>query len=379
VSNLIKIRERFVYPRVNDAHHKRNDMKRLGLAGVVLAGVVLTGCQQLPVRSAERTISGAYDVETRYDLSAFEGRFSQFAPGWQQPDRLIHQQIIGSVEANYSSTVANAFVSVYGNQLQRDITAYLNEEAPPWVMQVGPAMQDVDKQMSTVDMQTSWLVTDGDVGQMEATQIFNGVAVFEDPNCPGSGAITCDQIQLTSQELLDAEYPIEILSSKYGVQDNGQTLGLESHNLDFNYGRLGLYYLTNLILPDQPTESVGLRDVALAAINCRGLAGRLAGDSGNFGVDVGGVTVGLSLNDLVGDCEDGVFGTVNGFVDQFNAPLGMNLAGSADVLDTNRDGAVDQLTGGSVEGDMAVQLATGQSEEGPVSGLFTGFRVGDVD
>ncbi len=354
-------------------------IRTLGLAGVVLAAGVLTGCQQLPVRSTPRTIAGTYDVETRYDLSAFEGSFANFAPGWQQPDRLIHQQIVGSVRANYSSTVANAFVAVYGDTLQNDITSYLNEEAPPWVMGLGPAMGDVDKQMSTVDMQTAWLVTDGDVGDMEATQIFNGVAVFEDPSCPGSGAITCDQIQLNSQELLDAEYPVEILSSRYGVQDNGQSLGLESHNLEFNYGRLGLYYLTNLILPDSPTESVGLRDVALGAINCRGLAGRLAGDAGNLGVDVGGVTVGLSLNDLIGDCEEGVFGTVNGFVDQFNAPLDMNLAGSADVLDTNRDGSIDQLTGGSVEGDMAVELATGQAEEGPVSGLFTGFRVGDVD
>lgn len=349
------------------------------MAGAVIAAVVLSGCQQLPVRTAERTISGSYDVETRYDLSSFDGSFSQIAPAWQQPDRLIYQQMIGSVESNYSSTVANTFKSLYGATLQQDITSYLNEEAPPWVMQLGPAMEDVDQQMATVDMQTSWLVTDGDVGQSEATQIFNGVAVFEDPDCPGSGAITCDQIQLNNQELLGAEYPVEVLSSKYAVVDNGQSLGLESHNLSFNYGRLGLYFLTNLILPDNPTESVGLRDVALAAINCRGLAGRLAGDAGTFGVDVGGVTVGLSLNDLIGDCEDGVFGAVNGFVDKFNAPLGMNLAGSADVVDTNRDGAIDQLTGGNVEGDMSVELATGQAEEGPVSGLFTGFRVGDVN
>lgn len=348
-------------------------------ACLLLAATVLAGCQQLPVRTAERTISGAYDVETRYDLSEFDGNFANLAPGWQQPDRLIQQQIVGSVRANYSSTVADAFVAVYGSTLQNDITSYLNEEAPPWVMQLGPAMEDVDQQMSTVDMQTSWLVTDGDLGAMEATQIFNGVAVFEDPDCRGSGAITCDQIQLNSQEMLDAEYPVEILSSKYAVVDNGQSLGLESHNLAFNYGRMGLYFLTNLILPDNPTEGVGLRDVALGAINCRGLAGRLAGDAGNFGVDVAGVTVGLSLNDLIGDCEEGVFGAVNGFVDQFNAPIDMNLAGSTEVLDTNRDGAIDQLTGGNVDGDMAVELANGQSEEGPVSGLFTGFRVGDVD
>jgi len=170
-----------------------------------------------------------------------------------------------------------------------------------------------------------------------------------------------------------------VLSSRYTAVDQGDAVALESHSLDFNYGRLGLYLLTNLILPDDPTEGVGLRDVVLAAINCRGLAGRIAGDDGVLGVNVGGVNVGLSLSDLIGNCEDSVFGVTTRFVDRFNAPVAMALKGAAQIVDTNRDGRIDQLNAGSVDGDMTYETVLGQSGEGPVSGLFTGFRVGDLD
>ena len=345
------------------------------------AAALVSGCQQLPVRDFEQTIEGSYDVETRYDLKTFEGTFSSLAGGWAQPDRAIRDQIVGSVRAQYGPSVADAFVTAYaaayGSSLQADIASYLRDEAPAWVMNLESTMNLVDQQMQTVDMQTTMLLAETGDG-LEATQIFNGVAVYADPTCPTSGGIACEQISLSSQELLDAEYPVEVLSGKYQAVETGDTLALSAHELEFNYGRLGLYMLTNLILPDDPTEGVGLRDVALAAINCRGLAGRLAGDSGVLGVEVGGVDVGISLDDLIGNCEEGVVGQVNGFVDRFNVPIQMNLSGSTGLVDANRDGRIDQLTGGDLDGQVAMELL-GQSEQGPVNARFTGFRVGDVN
>ena len=86
----------------------------------------------------------------------------------------------------------------------------------------------------------------------------------------------------------------------------------------------------------------------------------------------------MSLNDLIGNCQDGVFAQVNGFVDGFNVPLGMDMGGTARVIDTNRDGAVDQLTDGQLAGDMNLALTGGQTDGGPVSAQFVGFRVGDL-
>lgn len=353
-------------------------MNRVAVFLVLSAMVCGLGCQQLPVRSFDDRMNGTFDAETRYDMTTLAGMFGGLGGEWRQPDQMVYNQITSSVTSRYGGAIGQGFVSIYGSTLQGQISDYLANETPGWVMQMGTRLDEVDAQLNTVDLQTSMLVTEAEPGRVKSTQIWNGAAFFKDPECPDSSAITCDQFQLSSEELLDAEYPIEILSSDFtAVRDRG-AMTMESHSLDFNYGRLGLYLLVNQILPNEPTGGVGMRDLALGAINCRGLAGRLAGDSGTLGVDVAGTTVGLSLNDLVGDCETGVLATVNGFVDRFEVPVGMDLEGSATLVDTNRDGRIDQMTSGEVAGNMAASLLGGRSEEGPVSGQFVGFRVGDL-
>ncbi len=355
------------------------NMKHLSL--VVLIGVTSMGCNRLGINEVEDTPQGTYDAESRYDMSTFAGLFAGLAPQWRQPDVMIQNQILASVDSQYGSTIGGLFRSAVGAQLQGEITGYMNEKAPPWLMQIGPTMDEVDEQMQTVDVQNTILVAEQLEGEnYEVTQIWNGIAVVEDPACRDSGqVIPCDQIQIGSDSLLDAEYPVEIVSTRYEATESGDQLDMGAHSVDLNYGRLGLYLMTNQILPDEPTEGIGLRDVALGAINCRGLAGRLAGQDDVYGVQVGGVDVGISLNDLVGNCQEGVLASVNGFVDQFNVPLGMDLQGSARMVDVNRDGRVDQLTGGNLDGNMNVQLLSGQAEQGPVTGKFVGFRVGDIE
>lgn len=342
-----------------------------------LAALLSSGCTAMNVHDASQTVDGTYDAETRYDMAAFQGIFGGLAGQWREPDIAITEAIQGQVRTNYGQTVGNAFVQFYGAQLKQDVRGYLSEETPGWVMGLSGKLDQVDTQMKTIDMQTTMLLVENDT-TINATQIFNGIAVFRDPNCRDSGAVVCDQMEISGQSLLDSEYPVEILSADYEAERQNDTMNIGAASVDLNYGRLGLYLLANQILPDEPTEKVGFRDVVMGAINCRGLAGRLAGDNGSLGVNVGGVEVGLSLNDLIGNCQDGVFGQVNGFVDRFNVPLGMAMAGSARLVDTNRDGAIDQLTDGAMSGDMNLSILAGQSDQGPVDAQFVGFRVGDL-
>ncbi len=88
--------------------------------------------------------------------------------------------------------------------------------------------------------------------------------------------------------------------------------------------------------------------------------------------------MGLSINDLVGSCEQGVFGMVNEFVDQFNVPMSMNLEGSLTMLDSDRDGLVDQLTSREIAGDLALEIGRGEPTSGPVQAQMTAWRVGDL-
>lgn len=354
-------------------------MQRWMVLGTLVLGTVgaLAGCGPLvPVESTQR-VDGSYDAMTRYDFSSASGMLTEAAGAWVSPDRAITESVIGKVSSLYGTDIAQTLSSQYGTQIQGQIRNYLQGEAPAWVFNMGPQLEGVEGKLKTVDAQSTWVIGQTGNDQYEVTQIWNGFSVFNDPDCRTGTSLICDQTHYTTEALLDSEYPVEIVSSRaLGVAASGG-FAVDTHNVAFNYGRLGLYLLIDALLPAGPRENgVGFRDVALGAINCRGLAGRLAGESGVFGFDIAGVRVGLSLDDLIGSCQDGVFGTVNRFVDRFHIPLNMDIKSNARLVDTNRDGRINRLDDGKVDGLMSLSRGSAVGQSGPVSGDFTGFRVG---
>ena len=341
--------------------------------------LLLPSCQGVTPRESEQVVAGSYDAETRYDMLSLSGALASSVQGWQSPDQAIQEQILGRFEKKYNKSVASAIRSSYGTQISSQILGHVQVHSPPWMLNMSSTLDTVDAQLGRVDVQTSMLIAQAPDGGYKVTQIWNGISVFRDPACRDGGGLDCSQIALDSKALLDAEYPVEIVSASFDATQEGRhALTLSGQNVAFNYGRLALYLITNLALPDEPGQGLQLRDIMLAAINCRGVAGRLAGGDGILGWKIAGVEVGLSLNDLVGSCEDGVFGMINGFIDQFNVPLTMNVGGQLTLLDPNRDGVVDQISTSTLQGTVRASLRGGTAKEGPVSGQMTGWRVGDV-
>jgi len=335
-----------------------------------------SGCTGFPVYEQQQVVEGAYDAETRYDMETLAGALSGSVQSWENPDQIIKRKILERIEGRYGAQIAGLVDQYYGQEISNRIRTYAQDVAPAWLLSLPSALDIVDKQLKRVDVQTSVLLAEQPDGSFKATQLWNGISVFRAPSCRDEGGLSCEQIQISIQDLLDAEYPIDLVNTEFSGNLAGDTLSMASHEVRFNYGRLALYLMTNLVLPDKPGAGLQLRDVVLGAINCRGLAGRLAGEDDVLGWTILGVEVGVSFNELLGSCEDGVFGMVNGFIDQFNVPLKMNLSGSLTLLDDDYDGTIDQLVTRDLGGDVNASLITGQSAEGPVSGQLIGFRVG---
>lgn len=338
--------------------------------------VLGSGCTGFPVYEQSQVVEGAYDAETRYDMETLAGALSGSVQSWEQPDQIIRRKILERVESRYGAQIAGLVEQYYGQQISSTIRTYAQDVAPEWLLSLPSAIDIVDRQLKRVDVQTSFLLAEQADGSFKATQIWNGISVFRSPECRENGGLSCEQIQISIKELLDAGYPLDLVNSEFSGNLTGDNLSMASHEVRFNYGRLALYLMTNLVLPDKPGAGLQLRDVVLGAINCRGLAGRLAGEDDVLGWTILGVEVGVSFNELLGSCEDGVFGMVNGFIDQFNVPLKMNLAGSLTLLDDDYDGTIDQLVTRDLGGDVNASLITGQEAEGPVTGQLIGFRVG---
>jgi hypothetical protein len=345
-----------------------------------VGALMLMSCQGLGPGEQTRVVEGAYDAETRYDMRSLASTITGNTKRWENPDLAIRDAIIGQIRKSSGNEIASLVSSLYGDQIARDIRAYLQSNGPGWLLDVPSSLASVDTQLQMVDVQTSVLLADNGDGTYKATQLWNGITVFRDPDCWKAGGLQCPQISFSVQDLLDAEYPIDLINASYQATEttSSDRLELAAHEIRFNYGRLALYLLTNLIFPDEPGAGLQIRDVVLAAINCRGLAGRLAGDDGVLGWNIAGVNVGLSINELMGSCEQGAFGMVNGFIDQFNLPLKMDLSGSLGLIDIDFDGTIDQLATDTLAGTASASLRSGQSKSGPVSGKLTGFRVGSL-
>ncbi len=354
----------------------RHMLATLAIASTLL----LSGCLDGLNAPQERVVEGSYDTATRYNMTTLAGALSG-VQSWEQPRLALRQSIIAAFGARYGSSIANIINTTYGGWITDEIAAFLAQAAPAWLTNLPSAVSVVDAQLAMVDVQTSLLLAHdiNNPGSYTATQLWRGITVFRDPACRQRGGLNCPQISVSLEELLDAEYPLDLVNASFVATPQGAaSLAMSANTIRFNYGRLALYLMTNLVLPDEPGAGLRLRDVVLAAINCRGLAGRLAGPDNVLGWTIAGVEVGLSLNDLIGTCQEGVFGMINDFVDQFNVPLSMELGGLIGLVDSDRDGTIDQLTSGDIAGTLQTTTLAGQAKEGPVSGVMTGFRVGDV-
>lgn len=363
-------------PTTGPGHTVGRALARAALCALLLATM---SCLPVEPKSSQRVVAGAYDAETRYDMQTLSGALSAQVQPWQAPDRMLRERIIGQFQQKYGARTAGLVEQAYGATIEQDIHDHLSAFSPDWLLGLTSRLDVVDGQLKRFDVKSSILLSDKGTGELEATQIWDGISVFRDPSCRDAGNLSCDQIDISIQDLLDAEYPIEIASSSFVGAADGDTLTMQNQEVRLNYGRLALYLITNLALPDKPGAGLQLRDVVLAAFNCRGVAGRLTGEDGVLGWTIAGVQVGISLNDIIGTCEEGVFAMTNNFVDQFNVPLNMNLNAAISLVDRDFDGTIDELTTSTIRGNLNASFLNGQSHhEGPVSGQMTGWRVGDV-
>lgn len=367
--------------------------KYRGIGRAVLVGAVLSLASCLPMEAREHTtrVEGTYDFSARYDMSVAAGALQSSVGSWVSPDEAIVNSILGLVKSGFGEDVAAAVSSNYGSALRRDVRSYMSSSSPSWVMGMSSQVGLVDDQLKTVDIRGSWHIAaiagqenaDDEQAALkteyEVTQMWSGISVFKNPACRSGGGLLCEQFHISTETLLDSEYPVEIVSSRARVRTSGENLNVAAHEIELNYGRLGLYLLVNQLFPDKAAESVGARDIALAAVNCRGLAGRLTGKDDVLGWEILGVRVGLSLSDLVGSCEDSVFGSVNRLVDNFNLPLQMNLSGNARMVDTARQGQIDRIDQGRMSGAMTMPMGRSETRQGSVQGDFTAFRVGSFE
>jgi len=176
--------------------------------------------------------------------------------------------------------------------------------------------------------------------------------------------------------------PIILDSTDLGLlrgEWSGRVLGynrldIDRHPIDFEYGRLILYVLENLVLPaitGRPAP-VTLEGLMAAIINCDGIGAFVGGGPGRCRCALGAC---ICADDVTGFCETFISFTFGGlfrtFVNALSFDAVLEIRGSATLRNTDANLDVDELRNGRYVGTINIG-----SSPTPFEATFCGVREG---
>jgi hypothetical protein len=195
-----------------------------------------------------------------------------------------------------------------------------------------------------------------------------GLALYWRLGCGPTSPPDCGRIPIVMDPSLGAlrgEWTGRVLG--YNQMD------IDRHPVDFEYGRLILYAIENLILPaivGRPAP-VTLENLMSAIVNCEGIGDFVAGGDGDCRCALGAC---ICDTDVEGFCDGFIsltFGTFfRGFVDALSFDAVLDLRGSCDVSNTDDDLDIDELTNGTYNGNIDIS-----GTPTPFTATFHGTRL----
>lgn len=151
-------------------------------------------------------------------------------------------------------------------------------------------------------------------------------------------------------------------------------LEIDRHPVDFEYGRLILFVLENLVLPAITGEPapVTLEGLMSAIINCDGIGDFVVGGSGDC---VGALGIEICDSDIEGFCESFISftfgGLFEGFVSSLSFDAVLDVRGDVNLINVDDNLDVDHLIDGMYVGSISIGSAPT-----PFTAAFCGVREG---
>lgn len=212
---------------------------------------------------------------------------------------------------------------------------------------------------------------------------WSGLALYWRLGCDEGDGPECGRNEFTMERLLDTEFPLEVIWARFAARIVPyNTLKLERHDINLQYGRLILFVLNEMILPRIADGARSLTDALLNAFDCLDLAASMTGDDGFWGVCLpqwlSGRCIGLEDDDIAGICE-GAARLVGGIASDLIGGLAidsrLSLEGECKMYEDTDDLLVDRLEQGEWNGNVRVQGDEGEDFSGDWRGCRRGRNV----
>jgi hypothetical protein len=318
---------------------------------------------------------GTYDVTSHWDFT--EAVAESGAVGetivrilnlFENPGQAIYDEIINLVESLVGGIISGAidtFLDLTG--LDEDFQNMINDfiadnEALSKIFQAGSDLRDVIANLEVHSELT--------IGKLSSNYEFRGsdnwlgLTLYwrwdcdenSPPDCGAIPLVIDDQGEIGDLGVLSSEWTGRIVAY--------DQLQIDTHTMSLRYGRLIIYVLNDIILPELTNGNAHSLSEAFAYwIGCDSLAMSITGSDGEI-CALGACVEDDQIENFCTSAVSTLFGFADLLVRGLEFDIGLRLGGEGTLVEIDSDGRVDRIEDGTFEGFL-------QSNENGMSSPFT--------
>ena len=205
-------------------------------------------------------------------------------------------------------------------------------------------------------------------GTFDGSQNWVGLAFYWRVGCDEADR-ECGRYPFRLDDIVNGAEGIQLVFGQFEGRIHSYNQGIiHLHNMDLQYGRLILFVLNQIILPEIANGATSISDALVTLANCPGFANRLTG--GQAYLRLGGINI-VSRSRIESWCSSamGITGTAATYLlDGLEIDTRMDLQGEMTFVETNDDLMIDQI----IDGVWWGALRTSEEAAPPFEGTFLG-------
>lgn len=331
--------------------------------------------------------AGSYDTVNHFDFSnAIPGTIGDVIRqlvrffGDENHEREIAGVLFDLVEGlvrEAAGAIGGFIIDVVRGWIEDDlndiINNYIDNDGPEWLRSFFVIGSDIISIVSYMEVISEIQITKPrSDGTFDGSQNWIGLAFHWDLPCQDDPDPECGRHVFRMDDIAQGIEGVNLVFGQFTGRVHSYNKGeIDPHTLDLQYGRLILFILNHLILPEIADGANNLRDGLLNLANCPAFADGITG--GDDCLELAGICI-AGRDTIEGWCSTvvGIAGdAAEAIIGNLRIDTRLTLSGSTTFLEETSDLSVDQLTEGVWEGTIRTQNDQGP----PFNGDFAGTRL----
>lgn len=299
--------------------------------------------------------TGLYDSTTIFDFTgAIPGQLGELVDQisllFTSPGHFLIERVKDLAAMYVGEFITDAVFGLFEDAVADVIDDWMFNNSPQWIQDILTIGQDLFQIVNNLEMQANLTISKlMNAYYVQGQLAWTGIVLYWHYGCAEEGQPgydpNCGRNVFSIEAFADTEFPMDIVEGRFtaSIQDFDQ-LDIDNHKIKINYGKLIIFVLNELILPELTGED-NLSDAILSFINCDAIAD---------GIYFGALSsIGIDEEDIAGFC----VGAVNIIVNPVEIILeglaldsSLRMSGHAVLSDDDNDLYVDHIVDGSFLG-----------------------------